>query len=119
MMTESIIFLSGLSLIFMHEMDAIRCKEWRIFPGLSMLDDKTGHFGFQFAHLPIFYWLFWQLTNSKDIETFRIGFDIFLIVHLFLHILFLWHKKNEFKDWISWTIITGAGICGLLDLILM
>ena len=104
--------------MFMHEMDAIRCKEWRIFPGLSMLNDKTGHIVFLFAHIPIFYGLLWQLTNSSDIETFRIGFDIFLIVHLGLHLLFLKHKNNEFKDWISWTIITGSGICGLFDLIL-
>jgi hypothetical protein len=40
-----------------------------------------------------------------------------MIVHLGLHILFLKHKNNEFKDCISWTIIIGAGLCGLLDLI--
>ncbi len=112
-----IIFLTGLSLIVMHEMDAIRCREWRIFPGLSFLDDKTGRTIFLFAHIPIFYWLFWQLTNSLDTGTFRIGFDIFLIFHFGLHLLFLKHKNNEFKDWISWSIITGSGICGLLDLV--
>jgi uncharacterized membrane-anchored protein len=48
---------------------------------------------------------------------FRKGFDIFMMVHLFLHLLFLQHKKNEFKDWISWSIIVGAGVCGLIDLI--
>ncbi|NOX19365.1 MAG: hypothetical protein GXO87_13935 [Chlorobi bacterium] len=117
-MNDNIIFLTGLSLIFLHEMDAIRCKEWRIFPGLSMLDDKIGYIVFLFAHIPIFFWLFWQLTNSSDIDTFRIGFDIFLIAHLGLHLLFLKHKNNEFKDWISWTIIAGTGISGLLDLIL-
>ena len=48
---------------------------------------------------------------------FRKGFDIFMMVHLFLHLLFLQHKKNEFKDWISWSIIVGEGVCGLIDLI--
>lgn len=100
-------------------MDAIRCKEWRIFPGLSMLNDKIGLIVFLFAHIPIFCWLFWQLTNSSDIGIFRIGADIFLIIHLGLHLLLLKNKRNEFKDWISWTIIVGAGICGLVDLILM
>ena len=117
-MNDNIFFLTGLSLIFLHEMDAIRYKEWRIFPGLSMMEDKTGHIVFLFAHIPIFFLLFWQLTNSPNIDTFRIGFDIFLIAHLGLHLLFLKHKNNEFKDWISWTIIAGAGISGLLDLIL-
>ena len=117
-MINSIFFVLGLSLIIIHEMDAIRCKEWKILPGLSMLDNKTGQTIFLFAHIPIIYLLFWQFSNNSDIETFRTGFDIFLIVHLGLHLLFLKHKNNEFKDWISWTIIIGSGICGFLDLIL-
>ena len=96
-------------------MDAIRCKEWRIFPGLSILENKTRQAVFLFAHIPLFIWLFWQFTISSDIDTFRISFYIFLIAYLGLHLLFLRHKNNEFKDWISWTIITGTGICGLLD----
>jgi len=52
----------------------------------------------------------------KD-EGFRKGFDYFLIVHLFLYLLFLKQKNNEFKDWISWTIIVGAALFGLLDLL--
>jgi len=116
-MTAHIFFYLGLSLLTMHEMDAIRCREWRIFPGLSLLSDKLGHIIFVFAHIPLFFFIFWQLTHSQDIEAFIKGFNIFMIVHLGLHILFLKHKNNEFKDWISWTIIIGAGLCGLLDLI--
>ncbi len=116
--TDNIFFLLGLSLIFVHEMDAIRCKEWRIYPGLSMLNDNTGRIVFLFAHIPIFYWLLWLLSNGLAIDTFRIGFNIFLIVHLGLHLIFLKHKNNEFKDLISWAIIAGTGICGLLDLVL-
>lgn len=117
-MVDSIIFLIGLSLILLHEMDAIRCKEWRIFPGLSMLNEKTGYILFLFVHLPLFYWIFWQLTDNSDFNTFRIGFNVFLIAHFVIHLMLLKHKKNEFKDWISWTIIAGSGICGFLDLIL-
>jgi hypothetical protein len=66
----------------------------------------------------LFFFIYWQLTHSENTEAFRKGFDIFMIVHLLLHLLFLKHKKNEFKDWISWSIIIGAGVCGLIDLIL-
>ncbi len=117
-MATSIFFLLGLSFITIHEMDAIRCKEWRIFPGLSMLNDKLGHIFFIFAHIPLFFFIYWQLTHSEYTEAFRKGFDIFMMVHLFLHLLFLKHKKNEFKDWISWSIIIGAGVCRLIDLLL-
>ena len=46
------------------------------------------------------------------------GLDVFFVIHVVLHALFLLHKKNEFKDWISWTIILGAGVFGLADLLL-
>ena len=108
-------FLLGVTFILLHEMDAIRCKEWRIFPGLSLLDDEKGFVTFTFAHIPLVYWIFFEMKVRN--ENFIYYFDIFLIVHFFLHLLFLKHKKNEFKDWISWTIITGAALCGLLDLI--
>ncbi len=100
-------------------MDAIRCKEWRILPGLSLLEDKTGHLVFMIAHVPIFFFLLWKLTNGSSIETFRFAFNIFLVAHLVLHLLFIRHKNNEFKDWISWSIIAGSGMCGILDLILL
>jgi hypothetical protein len=107
-------FLLGTALILIHEMDAIRCKEWRIFPGLSFLNDRVGMIVFVFLHIPLFYWVLFELQYGN--EQFRNGFDIFLIIHFFLHLLFLLHKKNEFKDWVSWTIIAGAGLCGFVDL---
>jgi uncharacterized membrane protein YhhN len=58
-----------------------------------------------------------EFTLGPHPDTFMKGFDIFLIVHLVLHLLFLRHKNNEFKDWISWSIIIGAALFGLLDLI--
>ncbi|MCJ8292345.1 MAG: hypothetical protein MJK07_21435 [Flavobacteriales bacterium] len=107
--------LLGVAFILMHEMDAIRCKEWRIFPGLSFLNDRVGLIVFVFLHVPLFYWVLSEIQSNND--SFRSGFDYFLIVHFILHLLFLMHKKNEFKDWISWTIITGAALFGLLDLV--
>ena len=109
-------YILGIAFILMHEMDAIRCREWRIFPGLSYIkNDKAGLIVFIFLHVPLFYWI--MLETHLNSEKFRMGFDYFLIVHFILHLLFLMHRKNEFKDWVSWTIITGAGLSGFLDLI--
>lgn len=107
-------FLLGTALILIHEMDAIRCKEWRIFPGLSLLEERTGMIAFIFLHIPLFYWVISEIWTGN--EKFIHAFDIFLIIHLVLHLLFLFHKNNLFKDWISWTIIIGAALCGGLDL---
>lgn len=113
---NSSIFYLGVTLLLVHEIDAIRCKEWRIIPGLSSLKERVAMITFIFLHIPLFYWVIYKINAEQ--QNFITGFDIFLIVHLILHILFLWHKNNEFKDWISWTIIIGAGICGILDLLI-
>jgi len=107
-------YLLGLTFILIHEMDAIRCKEWRIFPGLSFLNDKVGLIVFVFLHIPLFYWIL--LETQMNNEKFRIGFDFFLIVHFILHLLCLMLKKNEFKDWISWVLIIVAAVFGFLDI---
>jgi len=109
-------FILGTVLILLHEIDGVRCKEWRIFPGLSSLRDSIGIKLFIFVHIPLFYWLLIEIQSGN--EQFILGFDVFLITHFFLHILFLKHRKNEFKDWISWSIISSAAICGLIDLII-
>jgi hypothetical protein len=111
---NNFISLLGVSLILMHEMDAVRCHEWRIFPGLSLMSDKVGFSVFMLLHIP----LFMYLLSGFGGEPFRRSFDFFLIIHFVLHLLFLKHPKNEFKDWISWAIISGAGICGLTDILL-
>ena len=106
------IFTLGLSFILLHEMDAIRCYEWRIFPATSFLPDRLGMVVFILLHIPLFYLVLLPTTLASP--NFRYGFSIFLVVHFFLHLLFLLHPKNGFKDWISWTMITGAGLCGLI-----
>lgn len=100
-------------------MDAIRCKEWRIFPGLSMLNDELGFKIFMIAHIPLFALLFGGLIGQENKEMLIEGLNIFFIIHFGLHLLLLLHKKNEFKDWISWSIISGAAIFALLDLIII
>ncbi len=115
-MTGHEFFYIGLSLMLVHEMDAIRCKEWHIFPGLSLLNDRLGYFVFMLAHVPLLFFLFYEL-NKVDNERFITWLSIFFIIHLGLHILFLKHRKNRFIDWISWTIISTIAICGLIDII--
>lgn len=100
-MPSHLFFYLGFSLMLMHEMDAMRCKEWRIFPGLSLLSDSLGQNVFIWAHLPLFTILVQQLANPIQTETLIYGFNHFMIIHFGLHILFLKHPKNLFKDLLS------------------
>jgi hypothetical protein len=110
-------FYLGLSFLIVHEMDAVRCKEWRILPILSLLNDKIGFTVFILAHVPLLYIIFWQCQSIPNSRSFIQGFDIFMIIHMGLHILLLKHKHNEFIEPISWFIIIGAGVCGLIDFV--
>lgn len=114
-MIEHVFFYLGVSFILVHEMDAVRCKEWRIFPGLSLLKDEAGFIVFILAHIPLYWLLFWGLMRQGNPEELIKGLDLFFVIHMGLHVLFLMHRKNEFKDTISWVIISGAAICGLVD----
>ncbi|MEM6806304.1 MAG: DUF6713 family protein [Bacteroidota bacterium] len=117
-MPEHLFFYLGFSFILMHEMDAIRCREWRIFPALSLLEEKLAFPIFMLAHIPLYFFPLYYLQILVDPSPLIHGLDYFFIIHFFLHLLFLKHKNNEFTDLISWIIIGGCGLCGALDLIL-
>lgn len=111
-------FFVALSFILTHEMDAIKQHEWRIFPLTFWLDETLGYFVFTALHVPLYVLLFWSLYAIDGLNLGLIrGLDIFFIIHVFLHIIFLRHPKNEFKSLFSWVIILGAGIAGLVDLV--
>ena len=114
-------FYISLSFLTVHELDAVRCREWRIFPGLSQLNDRHGMLVFIFAHVPLFVWFFHNLSGvqAEPTSTFRVGFDVFSAIHVVLHALLFKNPKNEFRDWASWTLIISAGVFGLIDLLLL
>jgi len=115
---ENFFFLVGLSFTLVHEMHAIKCQEWTIFPLLSKLNEKRGYFVFISIHIPLYLLLFWGLYGQNGLnQNLIIGLDIFFIIHVFLHVLFLKHPKNQFNSAFSWIIILGAGIAGLIDII--
>ncbi|MCU0425622.1 MAG: hypothetical protein MUF71_08365 [Candidatus Kapabacteria bacterium] len=117
-MPDHIFFYLALGFLFTHELDAIRCKEWLMFPLTSWLKDDIGYAVFTLAHIPLFAWVLWSLAQSPLSPIMVRSWDIFCIVHVGLHILFLKHPENRFTTGFSWCIIVGAGVCGAVDLIL-
>lgn len=114
---EHLFFYIALAFLLTHEMDAIRCHEWRIFPGLSRLNDDTGLVVFTLLHVPLFALLLWGLLGQENNEGLIRGLNVFSIVHVVLHLIFLKHPKNEFTSAFSWMLIAGAGLSGLLSLL--
>lgn len=115
------LFWLNLSLLLVHEMDAIRRHEWRLFVFLRGLEDEKAHQIFTAVHIPLFLLLFWFVTasSSRTVFFFQIFIDLFLVVHKGLHFLFRNHPKNEFTNRFSKAIIDGMAVLGLIHLIIL
>jgi hypothetical protein len=113
---EAPFFMLGLALLLVHELDAVRCHEWRMFPGLSALSDRWALRLFMLLHIPLLYVLLGAVAAGPD-PAWAVGLDYFFVVHLGLHLLFLRHPRNEFRDALSWTLIMGAAMSGGIDLL--
>jgi hypothetical protein len=42
-----------------HEMDAIRCKEWKVFSVTSRMADEAGYLAFTSMHISLYALLLW------------------------------------------------------------
>jgi hypothetical protein len=100
----------------LHELDAMTCEEWRIFPGLRSLEPDLGRRIFIWVHLPLFvafFWFGWH-PDAEIQMIFRKAIDAFALIHIGLHLLLRKHPENRFNNPFSWTIIVGWGVTGLL-----
>jgi hypothetical protein len=116
----TLFFYLGLAFILTHEMDAIRMREWELFPGFGLLSEENAYRLFTLLHVPLYLWLFWLLFLSPGQPlnlAVVVVLDWFFIVHFLLHILFIPHPHYRFKNWFSWLLIGGCGLCGALDLL--
>ena len=113
------LFLLALSLLFVHELDAVRCREWRIFPLTAFLDDETGMRVFILAHVPLFAIIIFYAGKSLSAggDGFSLGMAIFCVVHAFVHWAYERHPKCEFRNLLSRGIIwscAGAGLAAAI-----
>ncbi len=116
-MVDHLFFLLGFCFLLTHEMDAVRCKEWRIFPVTSKIGDEAGYVAFTALHIPLYAVLFWGLFGGGVNGGLIFVLDVFFIVHVLLHLIFADHPEYHFKTTFSWVLILGAGIFGVADLL--
>ncbi len=120
-MINDIIFNLGFALLLTHELDAIKRKEWRIFPLIKNFEEDFGYKLFVLFHIPLIFILLWlNLNLVEELKFwFRICFDAFLIIHLGLHILFRNAEKNEFNNGFSKFLISITALIGFAHLFLI
>ncbi|MEO1772436.1 DUF6713 family protein [Candidatus Enterococcus ferrettii] len=116
-MELTILFSIALALLFIHEMDAIRNKEWQMFIGLRDLSDETAYRFFLLLHIPLYVVaLFLVIYGSGKMGFYLV--DMFLILHTIIHYLFRRHPKNKLTNRLSKVIINSAGCSALIHLIM-
>ena len=105
-----------MALFVLHEMDAVKNKEWRMIIGLNRLPDQWAYIIFMLLHAPLFTLLF---VYFNDLNSYIIIlFDFLMVLHSIAHWFFRKHKENSF-DFFSNILIGTLGLLALLHLILL
>ncbi|MFP3390965.1 DUF6713 family protein [Brevibacillus sp. SIMBA_040] len=110
-----VIFSINFALLCLHEMDAIRAKEWKLFVILKDMDDDRAFKTFTILHLPLYAILLYSFVSHHIISFIII--DVFLIIHSVLHFFFEKHPNNNFTNMFSRMIIYPMGVLGVLHLV--
>jgi len=113
-----VLFLFNLSLFLLHEMDAIRRSEWRLFIVLKVMEDSKAYKVFTFLHLFLYVIIFSLLFSEYQIIVFWF-LDLFFIIHAILHLFFEKHPRNEFKNTFSRAIIYPMGILAVVHFLFL
>ena len=116
-----ILFVFILSLLLLHEMDAIRTKEWKMFAVLKDMAEERASKAFIIAHLPLYFAAIFIMAKGWTTANFWLYciVDIFLIGHTILHFCFRKHKDNGFTSMFSKIITYLPAILGIIHLALL
>ncbi|HCO68254.1 MAG TPA: hypothetical protein DIT04_10940 [Dysgonomonas sp.] len=121
-MHQPFIILSALnlSLFIMHEFDAFRKGEWRMFAFLKPLGEKFQYNLFLWLHLPLLLFVFYYFGTVIDggHTTLWMVWNSLMILHLIVHLTALKWKSNVF-DAFSFIWIGGTGLTSLINIILI
>ncbi|MDX1957730.1 MAG: DUF6713 family protein [Leptospiraceae bacterium] len=117
---ENLFFSIAVSFLFIHELDAIKAKEWKLFIILKDLSEEKAYSIWLALHFPLF--LLPILLCSKFFSTnsqyiLQIGFDLFLMIHLFLHILFRNYQDYKFSRIQSHVYIILTSVFAFIDIL--
>ena len=109
------IFYLELALLFVHEMDAIRKQEWRMFIILKDMENEKAYHMFLLLHIPLYLAIFALLFSSLSHLAYYI-IDVFLLTHALIHFGFSTHPNNRLNGAVSKMLINLAGLLALIHL---
>jgi hypothetical protein len=116
--TENLLFLLGLALLFSHELDAVRQREWRLLFILRHMPEQTAAPAFIAIHVPFFLVLL-VATEASSAWGFwsRAAICAFLVIHAGLHWALRHRTECNFNSGWSRALIYGAAVIGVLQIL--
>lgn len=102
-MILKILLWINVSLFILHEMDAVRTREWKMMILFNRLDDNTGDKIFILLHLPLYSIIFYFMEYY--FKPFLLSVSVLLIIHQFMHLLFRNHTENKMNEMFSKIVI--------------
>ena len=111
--STDLLFLLAVTFLFNHELDAVQQHEWRIFSVPLSVSDKVAFQVFVAFHILFFGFIIWFINESW----LRIGLDVLLIAHVFIHYTLRKNPNLSFNGF-SWIWILGGGVLGAIHLLL-
>ena len=112
------LFVTTLALLLVHELDAMRCHEWRIFPVLEKMGDRPAMLWFVWLHVPLIWLILWFGAGAITAggNGFSLTMCIFAVLHALVHWLYERHPACEFRNPLSRSIIWSCAAAGALGI---
>lgn len=115
-MILKILLWLNISLLYAHELDAVRKREWRMMIFSDRVSDETASRIFTALHVPLFAAVFWLMEfRLSFLYWFVSGFGVF---HFLLHSAFRKHIENRMRNVFSRTIIILIFLVSAVSIIL-
>lgn len=115
------LFALMVSLLFVHEMDAVRTKEWKMLILLKDMSYEKAYRIFTALHVPL-YFVVAAVMIANDVSTgnvFTYALGCFLIAHAAIRFLFRRKADNGFTSLFSKAIIYSLGTLAAIYLCLV
>jgi hypothetical protein len=114
-------YYTNLSLLLLHEMDAVRRREWNMMFAVNKLADESAYIVFSVLHLPLYVMMFYLVCgfNGAWGTTMMWALSVFFVLHGVVHKAFRAHASNEFRGVYSNLIIYSMSAIGLLQMVLL
>ena len=103
----------AVSLLAVHEMDAMTHAEWRLLPILNGMEESAARDAFVLLHIPLYIGVFWALfVASWRVIAGRV-FSAVAIAHATAHFLLSGHDLYTFAPPIESLTVYGAALAGI------